>query len=377
MRTAMVLMALLAGSLPVMAQQQNDAAALEALKARISRTQGQLQQLQGEARAQERALREAETAIGQRSREIGTLEQRIRRQDRQLATLQQERGALQQARAEQQARLKAQLREAWQQGREQRLRVLFHQQRPETLSRTLTWYRYLNEARERHIARYQATLQRLDAIEPEILAVRQTLEASRQTLLTQQQQLAVQQAARRQVLAALGADIRSTDQQLVRLQRERQSLEALLHAVEESVAAIRLPADAVPFAQARGRLPWPASGRMARSFGSPRGSAMTWQGALIQAPPGSPVQAIHRGRVVFADWFRGMGLLLIVDHGDEFLTLYAHNQSLLKELGDWVGAGEVIATVGSSGGQADAGLYFEIRHKGRPENPARWCRRFG
>jgi septal ring factor EnvC (AmiA/AmiB activator) len=134
-----------------------------------------------------------------------------------------------------------------------------------------------------------------------------------------------------------------------------------------------------PFAEARGRLPWPISGRLIARYGSPRGedNRATWDGVLISASAGSPVRAIHDGRVVFADWLRGSGLLVILDHGNGYLSLYGHNQSLLKNAGDIVKAGEPIATVGTSGGQETPALYFAIRQQGRPTDPAQWCRAQG
>ena len=125
----------------------------------------------------------------------------------------------------------------------------------------------------------------------------------------------------------------------------------------------------------RGAMPWPVAGKRLNRYGAPRqGSAVRWQGVQIAGEEGSPVRTIHNGRVVYADWLRGAGLLIIVDHGNDYMSLYAHNQSLLRQEGDWVRGGEAIATLGNSGGQRRSGLYFEIRHKGRPTDPARWCR---
>lgn len=365
-------------SLPAQAQNaEPDRKALDRLKSRISSTQQQLDRQRHDARREERALREAEVAIGRLSRQITDIEARIRDENRKLEALRRERRELQQARQQQESLLGAQLREAWKLGREQRLRVLFHQEKPENLARSLAWYRYFNEARQAQIQRYRDTLARLDAIEPEILATAARLAETREDLFKQQKALAEHQAERQKVLATLQTGIRDTRAELAQMERQQKALETLLRTVEESITALALPADAVPFAQARGRLPWPAQGQMLHRFGQPRGSGQTWQGVLIQARAGSPVQAIHRGRVVFADWFRGLGLLIIVDHGDDSLSLYAHNQSLMKDIGDWVGAGDTIATVGNSGGQTETGVYFEIRRKGKPQNPAQWCRRFG
>ncbi|MDT4859240.1 Murein hydrolase activator EnvC [compost metagenome] len=134
-----------------------------------------------------------------------------------------------------------------------------------------------------------------------------------------------------------------------------------------------------PFAKSRGQLPWPVDGRLVARFGSARGgdSRAKWDGVLIGASEGSAVRAVHGGRVVFADWLRGAGLLVILDHGNGYLSLYGHNQRLLKNAGDIVKAGESIATVGTSGGQDTPALYFAIRQQGRPTDPAQWCRAQG
>jgi len=131
-----------------------------------------------------------------------------------------------------------------------------------------------------------------------------------------------------------------------------------------------------PFASARGKLPWPVNGRLLARFGETRGddARTKWDGVMISASSGSQVHAVHGGRVVFADWLRGAGLLVILDHGNGYLSLYGHNQSLLKKPGDVVKAGEAISTVGTSGGQDTPALYFAIRQQGRPTDPSQWCR---
>ena len=134
-----------------------------------------------------------------------------------------------------------------------------------------------------------------------------------------------------------------------------------------------------PFAKAKGKLPWPVDGRLVARYGTPRGgdARTKWDGVLIGASVGTQVRAVHGGRVVFADWLRGAGLLVILDHGNGYLSLYGHNQSLLRDAGDIVKAGDAIATVGTSGGQETAALYFAIRQQGRPSDPAQWCRAQG
>jgi septal ring factor EnvC (AmiA/AmiB activator) len=136
------------------------------------------------------------------------------------------------------------------------------------------------------------------------------------------------------------------------------------------------PVTEEPFASRKGELAWPAKGRIGARFGSARGvGRLYWDGVLIEAPEGGEVRSVHYGRVAFADWLRGFGLLLIIDHGDGYMTLYGYNQSLFKETGEWVEAGEVIAQVGRSGGRSTSGVYFGIRHNGEPIDPKKWCKK--
>ena len=136
------------------------------------------------------------------------------------------------------------------------------------------------------------------------------------------------------------------------------------------------PSDSRPFKQQKGKLPWPASGAFLASYGEPRKQGgLKWNGVLISSKHGTPVRAISHGRIAFADWLQGFGFITIIDHGEGYMSLYGHNETLVKQAGDWVNAGEVIATSGDSGGQPMPGVYFEIRSRGKPVNPGNWCSR--
>lgn len=131
-----------------------------------------------------------------------------------------------------------------------------------------------------------------------------------------------------------------------------------------------------PFSKQRGKLYWPAKGKVKNLYDHWRSvGKVKWQGNIIKAKEGAPVHTISNGRIAYSDWLRGYGLITIIDHGDGYMSLYGHNQTLLKEVGDWVENNEIIATVGSSGGLKSVGLYFEIRHNGKPSNPSRWCKK--
>ena len=402
---------------------KDDLRRLEGSIDKVSQELKGFRQQRGEA---EQALRSAEQRIGQLAAEMSRVRAERDTQRRRLADLQAERAALEQDRHTQQQALAAQLKTGYQLGRQPELKVLLEQQEPARVSRALYYLRKLNEARAGEIDRLKATLQSLQALEPQILAESDRLAASEQTLADQAGQLAQQRAEREAAMKQLDASIQDKDGELKKLKAERQQLEKLLAEIAERArreaeraererrerearerAAARAPAErpdaggrsaaeaaldgpgrgtrvasdfdsaasGKAFGSLKGRLPWPVAGRLANHFGDPRaGGALRWQGVTIRASTGTAVRAVHKGRVVFADWFRGSGQLMVVDHGGGFMTLYAHNQSLLKKVGDSVTAGERIATVGSSGGEPDSGLYFEIRFQGSPQNPQQWCR---
>ena len=182
---------------------------------------------------------------------------------------------------------------------------------------------------------------------------------------------------RKKVVRSLKAEIKSKGQQLDGLLADEQELKSLLQALTEALSDIpAAPGDHKPFAKLKGKLKWPTSGRRLKAYGeSRRIGSLRWQGVVIAGKEGQEVKAVSHGRVAYADWLRGYGLLLIIDHGDGYMTLYGHNQSLFREVGDWVEKGEVIAAVGNSGGIDNHALYFEIRKDGKPTDPIRWCRR--
>ena len=219
-------------------------------------------------------------------------------------------------------------------------------------------------------------LDELNSLEPKITAKTNQLESSNRQLQARVDELQSKQAKRKQTLAMLNKSIANKDQQLHKMDRDQKRLQRLLDTVVSAIANLSLSDDGQPFAKRKGKMTYPAKGAIVNRFGAPRiNDRLRWDGLLIKASVGSHVSAIHHGRVVFSDYLRGHGLLMIVDHGDGYMSLYAHNQALLKDNGDWVSSGEVIARVGDSGGQNQAGLYFEIRHQGQPTNPSIWCRK--
>ena len=176
---------------------------------------------------------------------------------------------------------------------------------------------------------------------------------------------------RSKTIASLGKKLLSDKQQLAKLKADEANLTAALQKLTE---LIRAKVDLTGLSKLKRKLTWPVKGRLLRSFGSKKQGYLKWKGVLLGAPIGRQVQTIHNGTVLFSDWLKGYGLLTVIDHGNGYMSLYAHNQTLLKSVGDQVETGEPIALVGQSGGQDRAGLYFEIRHQGKAVNPKLWCR---
>lgn len=273
------------------------------------------------------------------------------------------------------AALASQVRMSFLTGRQETIKLMLNQEAPERLGRMMVYYDYLNRARSRRIESVSGELAALAELAAAAELVTQelaTLERDQQRELEGLQRL---RAERRTAVEALEATIESAEQEIERLRAEEQRLTELVREIHAVLA--EFPVDSQePFSASRGRLAWPVAGTMLSRFGQPRsGAAVRWQGVQVGAPAGTPVRSIYHGQVVFSDWLPGHGLLVIVDHGEGYMSLYGHNEALLKESGDWVAPGEAIAQVGDSGGQAQTALYFEIRRNGDPVDPQPWMSR--
>ncbi|MCP6696727.1 murein hydrolase activator EnvC family protein [Pseudomonas donghuensis] len=400
---------------------------LDATRQDIAELKKMLGKLQEEKSGVQKDLRSTETDIGKLEKQVEALQLELKKTEGELERLDTEKKKLQSARIEQQRLIAIQARSAYQNGREEYLKLLLNQQNPEKFARTLTYYDYLSQARLSQLRNFNETLRQLANVEKDISLQQAQLLAQQGTLDSQRQELENVRAERKEVLAKLNNDVKARDQKLQAREQDQADLTKVLKTIEETLARQAREAEearqkallaaqeaekqrqrealaansseapkkpkAIPgplvsssgetfggaFSAAQGKLPWPVNGRLLARFGETRGddSRAKWDGVMISASPGSQVRAVHGGRVVFADWLRGAGLLVILDHGNGYLSLYGHNQSLLKSAGDVVKAGEAISTVGNSGGQDSSGLYFAIRQQGRPSDPAQWCRAQG
>ncbi len=347
---------------------------LKQLRGRIGELQSDLDSAQGKRQAQERELRTVESQIGAIARRLRELDRDLNEQRRQLKGLEQSHAQQQQELALHREALIDQIRAAYAMGRQERLKIMLNQQDPAVVSRVMVYYDYFNRARSQKLELIAGLIAQLEETEVRARQGQAHLLQLQARELEQKKQLEQAGVARKQVLQGIQQEIQNKGRELEGLKKDEQRLQELVTRLQREgklSAADDLKRE--PFSKRKGAMAWPAQGRLAASFGQEKTGGMRWDGVFIAAAEGAEVQAIHHGRVAFADWLRGFGLLLIIDHGGGYMSLYGHNQSLFKEAGEWVEQGEAVALVGSSGGQLNAGVYFGIRHQGRPVNPKAWC----
>jgi septal ring factor EnvC (AmiA/AmiB activator) len=350
-------------------------AQLEQLRQRIGKLQSTLDSAEKTRQALLQELRSTERRIGRAALDLRQVSTALQQQRKRLERLRSERSEQRENLAVQKDALRKQVRSAYAMGRQERVKILLNQQDPAMVSRIMVYYDYLNRARIERANEIGKILDMLQRTEAQIALEEDRLLELRGKKESDIQRLELARAGRQEVMTALTADIRSKGKELSGLQQDEKGLQELLERLRRELATRPVePVTRKPFPALKGKMRWPSSGRLAARFGADKGSGLRWDGVLISAQEGSEVRAVYHGRVVFADWFRGFGLLMIIDHGNGYMTLYGHNQTLFKETGEWVDADEPVALVGSSGGRLKAGLYFEVRHQGRPVNPKAWCR---
>lgn len=353
----------------------DDQARLNEVKAEIKKLQNWLSAAREEQDELQQKLRKSDQDIAALLKEIEQTRARLREEQTRLKKLQTEQAQVRQLRNRHQTLLRQQLREAHQLGNEAALRFWLTQDDPTQNQRMTRYFGYFNRARLKNLTNTITELQRLDNLEVLIAEQQRTLQKTDARLSRENDTLASRRRDQQVLLAKLDRQVTSESQRLKQREADRKRLESLLTEVETLVSNSPRQNDEVPFKQMRGKLPRPLAGPVLAAFGNRNGPNARWEGWKIGAREGANITAVHHGRVVFSEWLRGFGLLLILDHGDGYLSLYAHNETLLRDVGSWVNGGELIATAGKSGGQQRVALYFEIRHKGRPQDPAAWLRR--
>jgi septal ring factor EnvC (AmiA/AmiB activator) len=361
---------------PQQASQEREARQkLDAVRAELKALAEQQRATEGERGEAARTLRAKETEVAEVAKDVHTLDEKIDAQQAELDKLDQRRASLETALKSQRDALAALLRSAYALGRNEELKLLLQQNDVAAISRVLAYNRYFQRARIGRIDQLSLDLEQLANVQAEIRRKTAELATTRDARAAEGARLETERNERAALLDKLDATLKEQGARVAALGKDEKALSALLEKLRDVFADIpKQLSGAEPFASMRGRLAWPLSGKIVTAFGAVDDSGRRSSGFLLAAKPGTAVHAVSHGRVAFADWLRGYGLMIIVDHGDGYLSLYGCNETLLKDVGDWVNAGETIATSGSSGGQKTAGLYFELRAKGQAVDPKTWLR---
>jgi septal ring factor EnvC (AmiA/AmiB activator) len=350
-------------------------ARLDDLKRSITSLEEKLIASDKEKNSLQSELKKVEIEASQINRNLRQLRKKITGFEKKLSSLDKQEVELQNDIALQSGAIVDQISAAYKLGNQEPIKLLLNQEDPQKIARVFKYYGYFLQARTEKIRHYMADVDKLSKVIEDINSQKLELTKSRAELESGQRKLRGQVKKRSDTLSKLQASLRTDKKKLGSLQKERGKLEEILSAVEEAVTDMKLPKNYQPFVSRKGKLKWPLKGRVAHSYGSPRSGELRWEGWLISAKAGAAVNAVHNGRVVFSNYLRGFGLLIILDHGDGYMTLYAHNQELLKDTGDWVQSSETLARAGDTGGLSKPALYFEIRKQGKPADPKPWLGR--
>ena len=370
---------------------------LRELKSRIEAIQKRLSDAEESRGEAADALEASERAISDANRAMADLAQRSRSASARTAQIRREAARTESALKAQREAVAKLLYQQYTAGRPDGLAVVLNGRDPNAIARELHYLTYIARARSELIAKLGENAARLDALANEAAAEADELAAIASEQGRQRRKLESEKTAHAQVLARISRDIERQRREIGTLKGDETRLTRLIEQLAKAIArapkprpapeskaepAPRLRNERLPepeqgyegdFARLRGRLSLPVRGELANRFGSPRqGGGVVWKGLFIAAGTGAEVRAIAAGRVVFADWLRGFGNLLIIDHGDSYMSLYGYNETLYRQVGDVIRGGERIAAVGRSGGHPDSGLYFEMRHEGRPFDPLTW-----
>ena len=360
---------------------------LENLRNRIATMQDELEKTSESKSEVADALRDSERAISDSNRKLADLAKQQQAADKKLNGLEAQERQLGGNLAEQQLLLGRLLYRQYLGGKQEHLKLLLNNRNPNQVVRDWQYYRYIARNRATWLATLRDDLSALHSVSAATREQRTELSLLREEQSAQKITLEKEKQTRQQMLGKISQQLRQQRREINRLQRDENRLAQLVDKLTKMLAQPKsgslfrndkLPDnrfDGSPFDQLKGRLTLPVKGEVANQFGAPRpDSTVLWKGLFIAAPAGLEVKAIAAGRVVFADWLRGFGNLLIIDHGDGYMSLYGNNESLYKQLGAATRGGETVAVVGNSGGNTDSGLYFEIRHQGKPFDPLGWVK---
>ncbi|MEL0635591.1 peptidoglycan DD-metalloendopeptidase family protein [Marinomonas sp. TI.3.20] len=350
---------------PAEAKQQ-----IQTLQKDLKKLNGWLKETKSQRSDVEKGLESKEKAIEGLLKKINDLQESLKKGEQQLGKLKQQQQSFQLSIQKQNDQIAAQLRAVYRSGKQEGIKLLLNGSEPEESMRLLQYNRYFSTARQSLINGYANEVNDLNLVEKSIRQKRAQQAQEEASLNEQRAGLVKEKAARRVLLAKLDKDLAKGNQRSQQLAQNQKDLKEMLKRLEEALADVKLPDQDVPFSSQKGKLVSP----LRKLVRLPTDGKVNLGGVTLEAKEGTKVHAIFNGRVVFADWLRGFGFLMIVDHGNGYMSLYGYNQSLLKEVGEWVNANDVIATVGSSGGRSESALFFAIRHNGTPLSPLSWVR---
>jgi len=316
-------------------------------------------------------LRDAELTVSEARRQLGQASAARAQSERRRAELQEQKSASERVLAGERDALAGELRTAYMVGRQEQLKLLLNQKDPARVGRMLTYYGYFGRARAARIDGIRTELDHLADLDRALSEESTRLAGLEEQARGHLQSLQQARRDRSQVLDDLDRKLQNRTAALTQLKKQEGTLEKLLAELRRVVSEFPVTSEQ-PFEKLKGKLPWPVTGKLANDFGQRRAGSLNWNGVMLSTDRGSQVRAVYFGRVIYADWLTGLGLLMILEHSGGYLTLYGHNEQLFKSVGDWVAPGDVIATVGDSGGRASPELYFELRKGSKPLNPHQW-----
>ena len=349
---------------------------LRLLELRIQQLQAQMLNTRTQFGHLQRQLQHSEEDIGEIAQRLETIHGALTDKQNTLTDLERQQRTQQTQLEAQRQVLAQQIRAVYITGRQDYLKLLLNQEDPFLIGRVITYYDYINRARSRQIAEINKTLQRLSGLKQTIKIEKTELKELFVKQSQKKHELELNYKERQTILRQLANTLENQSKELQRLQEDKRQLAALLGYLEDTFKTIPDSLSLqVGFAKLKGQLPYPVAGKVIHHFGQRLVAHLKWQGMLISAPKGTKVRAVVAGRVAFAQWFRNLGLLVIIEHGNGYMSLYGHNQSIYTKTGNWVNANDVIASVGDSGGRSISALYFEIRHQGVAQPPQKWLRK--
>lgn len=374
-RSALLMTVLMAAPLAAYSAESNDKtrteAEIKALEQDIQQLNKTLESLNKQRTSTQTRIEKSDKEINQLQKDINRLQIKLEEGQSDIKKLQRRQNSLAAQTEAHKQQIAQSLKSIYLSSNDSRLKLLLNQEDPEEISRQLAYLDYAQKAQLEAVRKFEALIQELKEVEQQRQTLLTQLSVDKVELAEKKTILERRRGGRKKLLAELHQKQQKSRRELAQMQRQREELSAVLATINS-----RQVVGSTPFNQLKGKMPRPLAGKVLYGYNQQRpDTRLSWPGILITNTAGIPVKAVHDGRVIFSDWMRGYGLLTIVDHGDDYLTLYGHTQTVLKKEGDVVLAGEPLAISGQSGGQLNSGVYFEIRKKGNPVSPEIWLRK--